>query len=36
MDSTEKNNYKIAFKKALNAFTQKLGKYVSTENGVRP
>ena len=30
MDLNEKNKYKIAFKKALDTFTEKLEKYVST------
>ena len=33
MDLKEKNKYKSEFKKALNTFTEKLEKYVSTENG---
>lgn len=33
MDLKEKNKYKIEFKKALDTFTEKLEKYVSTENG---
>lgn len=33
MDNNEKNKYKTVFKKALNKFTDKLEKYVSTENG---
>ncbi len=33
MDLKEENKYKTAFKKALNTFTNKLEKYVSTENG---
>ena len=33
MQLKEKNKYKKEFKKALNIFTKKLEKYVSTENG---
>src|SRR5690606_14828140 len=33
MDLKEKNKYKKAFKEALDKFTDKLEKYVSTENG---
>ena len=33
MNLKEKNKYKTAFKIALNTFTNKLEKYVSTENG---
>lgn len=33
MNAAEKAKYKSAFKKNLNAFSEKLGKYVSTENG---
>ena len=33
MNLKEKNKYKTAFKIALNTFTDKLEKYVSTENG---
>lgn len=33
MDINEKNKYKSEFKKELNAFANKLEKYVSTENG---
>ncbi|MFP9097536.1 type II restriction endonuclease [Flavobacterium sp. RHBU_24] len=33
MDLKEKTKYKIEFKKALDIFTEKLEKYVSTENG---
>ncbi|MBI3236021.1 MAG: EcoRV family type II restriction endonuclease [Bacteroidetes bacterium] len=33
MDLKEKNKYKLEFKKALSIFTEKLEKYVSTENG---
>ncbi len=33
MDLKEKNKHKIAFKKALDEFTNKLEKYVATENG---
>jgi hypothetical protein len=33
MDLKVKNKYKLEFKKALNIFTEKLEKYVSTENG---
>jgi Restriction endonuclease EcoRV len=33
MDLKEKNKYKIEFKKALDIFTDKLEKYVSTDNG---
>lgn len=33
MDLKEKNKYKLEFKKALDIFTDKLEKYVSTENG---
>lgn len=33
MNISEKNRYKVAFKKALDKFTDKLEKYVSTENG---
>jgi len=33
MDLKEKNKHKTAFKKALDIFTDKLEKYVSTENG---
>lgn len=33
MNTEEKNNYKSAFKKNLDAFSDKLEKYVSTENG---
>lgn len=33
MDLKEKNKCKIAFKKALDEFTNKLEKYVATENG---
>jgi hypothetical protein len=33
MDLKEKNKYKSAFKKALDTFTDKLEKYVSTEDG---
>lgn len=33
MDLKEKNEYKTEFKKALDIFTKKLEKYVSTENG---
>lgn len=33
MDVKEKNKYKTVFKKALDKFTDKLEKYVSTENG---
>jgi hypothetical protein len=29
----DKDKYKADFKKALNRFSEKLGKYVSTENG---
>ena len=33
MDLKDKNKYKTEFKKALDTFTEKLEKYVSTENG---
>ena len=33
MDLKVKNKYKTEFKKALDTFTEKLEKYVSTENG---
>lgn len=33
MDTTEKNNYKATFKRQLDEFSEKLEKYVSTENG---
>ena len=33
MQLKEKNKYKKEFKKALNIFTKKLEKYVSTKNG---
>lgn len=33
MDPEKKNKYKTAFKKVLDVFTDKLEKYVSTENG---
>lgn len=33
MSSKDKNEYKVEFKKALEKFTEKLEKYVSTENG---
>ena len=33
MDSKDKNKYKTEFKKALDTFTEKLEKYVSTEDG---
>lgn len=33
MDLKDKNKYKAEFKKALDTFTEKLEKYVSTENG---
>src|SRR5690606_41580092 len=33
MDLKEKNKYKKVFKEALDKFTDKLKKYVSTENG---
>lgn len=33
MDLEEKNKYKTGFKGALDTFTEKLGRYVSTENG---
>lgn len=33
MDAQEKNKYKLAFKKHLDNFCDKLGKYVSTKNG---
>lgn len=33
MDIGEKNRYKSEFKKALDAFSEKLEKYVSTDNG---
>lgn len=33
MDAENKNRYKSAFKKDLDAFSDKLGQYVSTENG---
>lgn len=33
MDIEEKNKYKLAFKKNLDTFSDKLEKYISTENG---
>ena len=33
MNTKEKNKYKIDFKKALDAFSAKLSKHVSTEDG---